>query len=289
MALNVFGWDLLFKSVEDSIKSDQDVLVCFTHLMLISNGFKCIGLGDSKNIDGTETKSEILPEGWNENYAIRYVFQGNLYNLRATNMDDAVMINLIRVNERSVSMVQLNVKTVVQRSGSLEQVLPSYEELAQTIKKLLIDKVAVSTKYKDSTAQTSDTSSHDSVRDPMPSRAPSNPYGSNPLLVERFGPPPVPLGVDPFGVGRNDLNPIPPGMFGGVPRFQDGVGGGMLFTGPGGIPPRNNPNVGIPPGSLPPGARFDPFRPPDMERDQRNPRGRYNDEFPPPGFDDMFM
>lgn len=63
----------------------------------------------------------------------------------------------------------------------------------------------------------------------------------------------------------------------------------MLF-----VPPRNpsadfNPNLGIAPGSLPPGARFDPFRPPDVDRFPRPPNRPDNDEFPPPGYDDMYM
>lgn len=48
-------------------------------------------------------------------------------------------------------------------------------------------------------------------------------------------------------------------------------------------------NLGIAPGSLPPGARFDPFRPPDLLPGPRGPRRPDNDEFPPPGYDDMYM
>lgn len=69
-------------------------------------------------------------------------------------------------------------------------------------------------------------------------------------------------------------------------------GGGMLFVGPGGGPrptPGFGPNMGIPGGSLPEGARFDPFRPPDVDRFHPRPRRPDNDEFPPPGFDDMYM
>jgi len=237
-------------------------------------------------MDGTETKSEVLPRGWNDSYAIRYVYQGRLYNLRGTNMDDAIMINLIRVQERTVSMVQLNIRAVIQLTGSLEQMIPNHEELGQTIKKQLIDKVSVSTKYKDSTCQT-------------PVNPESQGSSSNPPL---FPPEPAfeinPLGVplrrpDPLNVGSSDLDP-----FGGLgpiggrapPGFPPIGGGGMLFVPPGG--PRLDPlgpNFGVPPGSVPPGARFDPFRPPDADRVPRRPSRRDNDEFLPPGFDDMYM
>lgn len=154
MSGGLFGWDLLYASVEKDVKNNQDVLVCFVHLVLVSNGFKCIGLGDSKNVDGTETKSESLPKGWNENYAIRYLYQGRLYNLRATSADDAVIVNLIRVDERTVSTVQLNTRSVAQRSGSLEEMIPEHAALLDTIKNQLIDKVVVSTKSKESSSQT---------------------------------------------------------------------------------------------------------------------------------------
>lgn len=280
MSGGLFGWDLLYKSVEKDIKNNQDVLVCFVHLVLVSNGFKCIGLGDSKNVDGTEPKTESLPEGWNENYAIRYLYQGRLYNLRATSMDDAVMINLIRVDERTVSMVQLNTRLVAQRSGSLEQVIPEHETVTQTIRKQLIDKVVVSTKSKESSSQTTPeqqqpTSSRRDFDEPSPAFGPSS-------LLETNRP------YNPLCVGRNDLDPfsnLDPLRPGGRIVTPPG-GGGMLFE-----PPRGNRfdpagNLGVPRGSVPPGARFDPFRPPGTGGSRRPNPG---DEFPPPGFDDMYM
>lgn len=283
MSSGLFGWDLLYRSVEKDIKNNQDVLVCFVHLVLVSNGFKCIGLGDSKNIDGTETKSESLPEGWNENYAIRYLHQGRLYNLRATNMDDAVMINLIRVDERTVSMVQLNTRLVAQRSGSLEQMIPEYETVVQTIRKQLIDKVVVSSKSKESSSQTTPEQQPTSSRENNPPQNVPNLYDPR-SLVETNRP------FNPLNVGRDDLDPfasfdpLRPGP--GLPSVG---GGGMLFE-----PPRAGPrfdpdgNLGIPRGSLPPGARFDPFRPQGPGNQPRRPNNP-GDEFPPPGFDDMYM
>jgi len=275
---SLFGWELLFKSVEGDIRNNQDVLVCFSHLVLISNGFKCVGLGDSKNLDGTETKSELLPQGWNENYAIRYVYQGHLYNFQATNMDDSIMVNLIRVQERTVSMVQLNIQSVAQRTGSLDQMIPNHDELAANIKNQLINKVCVSTKYKDSTSQTT----NENPRSENPGM-PFSPVSPSPSFTDRV------LEPSPFGpfynpirnVGRSDLHP-------NLGPFAPSPGGMLFDPRPGSA--RVPPNTGIPPGSLPPGARFDPFRPPpEDERRGRWPRRPDNDDFPPPGFDDMFM
>lgn len=108
----LFGWELLYNSVASDIKSNQDVLVCFAHLVLVSKGFKCIGLGESKNFDGNEPQSETLPNGWNDEYAIRYVYEGRLYTFLGTRLDDGLVINLIRVNERTVATMQLNTRVV---------------------------------------------------------------------------------------------------------------------------------------------------------------------------------
>lgn len=286
MSNPLFGWDLLYGSVERDIKNNQDVLVSFVHLVLVSNGFKCIGLGDSKNVDGTETKTESLPSGWNENYAIRYLYQGRLYNLRATNMDDAVMINLIRVDERTVSTVQLNTRSVAQRSGSLDEMIPENTALVDTIKKQLIDKVVASSKTKESASQTA------------PEVPPSIHSADEPQPLRRFLPPyerpripdPLGLGGRAGGVGSYDLDPFagvnPLRPFGAIPPG----GGGMLFEPPRG--PRVEPGpagLGVPPGSVPPGARFDPFLPPTGGRFPRRPTNPDNDELPPPGFEDMYM
>uniref|UniRef100_A0AAR5Q777 Proteasome inhibitor PI31 subunit n=1 Tax=Dendroctonus ponderosae TaxID=77166 RepID=A0AAR5Q777_DENPD len=266
MASSLFGWDLLYGSVAKDIKNNADILVCLTHLALVSNGFKCIGLGESKNIDGSESKSESLPKGWNTEYAIRYVYQGKLYNLKATALDDGIIINLVRVDERTVSLVQLNSRQVSERTGTLDEMIPDNRKIVEQIKKELIDKVVISVKKRDSSCQTnpvSVSSRHSGVEAPRyPYRAPGGPV-AGPLPASRV---------------IQDHNP----SVGGGMLFQPSRIGPTLPGGPG--------NLGIAPGSLPPGARFDPFRPPDLLPGPRGgPRRPDNDEFPPPGYDDMYM
>ncbi|KAJ8927191.1 hypothetical protein NQ314_020467 [Rhamnusium bicolor] len=277
MASSLFGWDLLYSSVEKDIKNNQDILVCLAHLVLVSNGFKCIGLGESKNIDGSETKSEALPKGWNEDYAIRYVYQGRLYNFQATNLDDGVMINLIRVDERTVALLQLNTRSVVQKTGTLEEMIPDNKTIVDLIRKQLIDRVVLSKKSKEMSSQTETTEEPNRSRlvdIGMPGVAPLRNRSFDPL-------------VGPSNYGRSDLDPFGVDPL-RVPNRIMPPGGGMIYQP---SPPAHPGNLGIPPGALPPGARFDPFRPPDADR--FDPRGRPhrpdNDEFPPPGYDDMFM
>ncbi|XP_056639560.1 proteasome inhibitor PI31 subunit [Diorhabda sublineata] len=288
MAESVFGWDLLYNSVEKDIKNNQDILICLTHLVLVSNGFRCIGLGESKIIDGDEPKSESLPKNWNENYSIRYVYQGKLYILKATHLDDAVMINLIRIDERTVSFVQLNTRSVASRSGPLSEMIPNHKDIVEQIRTQLISKVIVSSKTKENASQT---------ENPGRSRSDARQQDDH---LRRFPPtqpivPVIPVipNINPGNYGRSDLDPL-----GGIGPlgFPAAGGGGMLFRPPGpsfgggfgGVVPGGN--VGLPPGAVPPGARFDPFRPPDPDRfPPRRPNRPDNDEFPPPGYDDMFM
>lgn len=209
----LFGWDLLYGSVEKDVKCNQDVLVCLTHLVLISNGFKCIGLGDSKNFDGTEPQSEALPKGWHEDYALRYVYQGKLYNLKGTKMDDGVVINLIRVDERNVAMLQLNTRMVVSRTGLLAAMVPEHAKIVDTIKKQLVDKVVTSTRTADGSSQTTSNQNQ-----PQRGIGPIAPL-CNPIRDTH----PVHVGIpDPLGVGSNDLHPLGPGPLRGKCTAQCG-------------------------------------------------------------------
>ncbi|XP_023011793.1 proteasome inhibitor PI31 subunit-like [Leptinotarsa decemlineata] len=154
MANALLSWELLYDSVEKDIKNDQDILVCLTHLVLISHGFKIVGLGESKTLEGDETETQALPKHWNQHYAIRYINQGRLYNFKATVLDDVVMINLIRVDERSMAFVQLNSRSIVKKTGTLDEMIPDNESISDMIEKQLIDKVITSKKYKDNSCQT---------------------------------------------------------------------------------------------------------------------------------------
>lgn len=271
-----FGWDLLYKSVKEDINADTDILICFTHLLLISNGFKCVGIGESKNLDGIEEESESLPKGWNDNYALRYMHRGKLFTLKGTKRGHAVTINLINVADRKGTFIDLNTDVIKQRSDSLPSMIPEYTQLFETIKSKLINGVLKTNKSKDiacqTTPQTPDCRRDSAGRsDVLPPMSP---------LLEPTHQPRLQF-VDPMNVGRSDLDPF--GSLGQMP------GGGMIFVPPQGPDYRHGPNVGVPRGSLPPGARFDPFRPPDVDRNIRRPHNPDNDEMPPPGFDDMYM
>ena len=73
---------------------------------------------------------------------------------------------------------------------------------------------------------------------------------------------------NPLAVGRGDLDPLAGGRGGGMlmdPRGFPGIGRGRDPDA--GLPGR------LPPGAVPPGARFDPFGPPDLDWRGGNPPG----------------
>lgn len=94
--------------------------------------------------------------------------------------------------------------------------------------------------------------------------------------------PPAPFRIEqqpnrfypPNDVGRGDLDPLGRG------------GGGMLYN----PPDLNNIMPRFPNLARPPGARFDPFGPPDADPLRAGRRPNSNDHFRPPDYyDDMFM
>lgn len=43
----MIGWDLLFKLIENDLKTESDIIVAITHWYLIKQaGFRCLGTGD---------------------------------------------------------------------------------------------------------------------------------------------------------------------------------------------------------------------------------------------------
>lgn len=43
----MIGWDLLFKLIENDLKTESDIIVAIAHWYLIKQaGFRCLGTGD---------------------------------------------------------------------------------------------------------------------------------------------------------------------------------------------------------------------------------------------------
>ncbi|XP_026319953.1 proteasome inhibitor PI31 subunit [Hyposmocoma kahamanoa] len=275
----MFGWDLTFRTVEKDIKRKSDVLVAFIHWNLMKRGFRSIGVGDERTLSGDETRSELLPTGWNdnENYTLRYVLDNKLFILHGLSTNGNLIINLMKSEDLAVSNIALKVEEAVKDlSGPIENMIPTHKDIMFSIKRDLVDSVterAVNT----SETQTSRPTSSSLADDPL--RVPARPLPSvNPDTSDLWELPPAHLP----SIGRSDLDPFAP------------PGGGMIFNPFGPRRDIENPGLGIPGGlprgAVPPGARFDPFAPPAGPPVGRRPGAPDADHLPPPGFNDnMFM
>ncbi|XP_014207755.1 proteasome inhibitor PI31 subunit isoform X2 [Copidosoma floridanum] len=276
---DTFGFELIHKLSASQINKKEDVLVLLVHWHLVKNGFKCLGSGDA-TIGPSEEGSELLPEGWSQelNYSLRYIKEAKLYILMAVKSDNDLIFNFLKVESHAVSNVQFPIDTVKALQGPLAVLVPDYEQVLNSLKINLIEPVSTGSGVEVST-QTSESQTNRPRRDP----------DDDPL---RVGPPHRPIGqvmpghplgpANPFDIGRDDLDP-----------FRQGRGG-MLFD-PFSRGPNIHPSPGIgipgrlPRGSVPPGARFDPFGPlpDDFPHNRRNPPD--GDHFPPPGNYDAYM
>lgn len=270
---DLFGWDLLYKTIETKISKESDVLIALTHWFLVRNSLLCLGVGDDKTLGQNEEGTELLPDGWNDNetYTLRYVFNGNLYNLIGATTEGTLVINLLDIKTKNVSNIAFATKeTVLSLCGGIRMMVPQINEILDRFQRELIDPVFPGNR-KAVTTQTHCLQTSENRQRIFPRNFSSDTTGINRTSGQ-------PSGFDPLrDVGRGDLNPL-----------GRGSGGGMIFS-----PPSLNPFAGnLGPNSfpdnrnIPPGARFDPFTPPDGT-------GRINPNAthfrPPPDFDDMYM
>lgn len=261
----MFGWDLIYRASEHDLKKKEDVMMLLVHFTLIKNRYRCIGLGDDKVLNKSEISSELLPSEWNssKNYSLRYVRDNEIYIFRGVPVGENMVFNLLKGSNLAVTNTAFNVENSVEAlKGPLVSLVPASEEVVKKIQRELIDPL-IAPVNKEGTTQTSTSpTSGQSVsgRSQPDSTPPSTglPPGSSPQVNPFWTDPER----DPQRVGRQDLDPF-------------GQGGGMIFNpfDPRGGNPDPGAGVpgGLPRGSVPPGARFDPFAPPGAGRGPRHP------------------
>ncbi|XP_076661453.1 proteasome inhibitor 31 kDa [Halictus rubicundus] len=265
-----FGFELLQALYDSQISKKEDVLILLVHWYLIKNSFRCIGLGDSKSYNETEKGSELLPEGWSKefHYALRYIRDKKLYILHGIKSDEDLLLNLLSTQDQGVSNIQFQInQTVTGLHGPLESLIPSYQNVVLVIYTDLLKQIVSENVANTSTQTSTETRERSPIRDPIRPRGETLRTNILPNIGQRDLDPLAREGggmiFDPFTPGRNRINPGRPSI---------------------GIPGR------LPPGAVPPHARFDPFGPPELDQPRLFPRNRDNDDLLPPRFDDsMFM
>nr|SVE73901.1 EOG090X0GPB [Daphnia atkinsoni] len=227
----------------------EDCIVTFLHWMLLRNGFRVLHSKEGQLKIGDVEGKEILPELWNKDsvYELQYMKDGQLHMMKAVIVDGELALTIVRMKDEKVANLVLETDTVIgdgiQSFGeAFKDKVGLYNVIEKELMTSFIEKMA-----------------------------PSKPAESEPSTRRPRSPPPDEKPSrssfpDPFAVGGGDLDPL-----------GRGIGGGMLMDPRhiGGWRPQPGIPGNLPPGAVPPGARFDPFGPigtPPVR--QPRPRGR---------------
>ncbi|KAJ3349364.1 hypothetical protein HDU83_000592 [Entophlyctis luteolus] len=349
-----------------SVPSRADLTVALLHALLVVLGFRISPdtLTQSSQHSQLENDGGRLPDGWNtvpETYSLAYRHERSAlaFVVKAVVMADRLLVHCTATEDGSIYSATFILSEIFARDAQFpvmltpppsaadgvvtedeNPLLPLFaagangvENVLHVFKTTVVDRVAPNLNkegyepVRTAGGVSSTSRENDGVR-PVPPRI---------SPVFRGAPAPQPIGGN-FGIGDVDLDPfaaapgiIPPrfGMHpgGGMvvgpdhPIFSGGRDGGAFYGGPGGAV--------LPPGAVPPNARFDPIgpfgpRPPAAGsgfrgggggfggignpfgdggygghgfprgsggRGGRGQSGRFGDDMPPPGFDndDMYL
>lgn len=100
-----------------------------------------------KTLDDEEIEngSELLPENWNSdenNYALRYTCQKQLYILLGLRTEGSLIITLLDAKSRKVSNIALSAdELVVAIKGSIQKMIPTASSLVDRYRKELLEPV----------------------------------------------------------------------------------------------------------------------------------------------------
>ncbi|XP_035210534.1 proteasome inhibitor PI31 subunit-like isoform X2 [Stegodyphus dumicola] len=278
------GLELLFNLVWKQLKSKADCLVAALHCLLINEGLQCMGIGEDWPEDDSSTGTELLPKDWNENqelYSLRYATKDfkHRYLFKLVKAGHTLHVN-VALDKNTVAVLSLSIESHV--SDDYKEYSDAYRDLdslSDSFRKDVLQKLQV----KETKAGTSGNTSAEKKKvpregpiSPLPPPRPQPDFST--ISSEDFYGPHAGMLPD---IGGSDLNP-----------FHRGRPSGMLVDPSSfGIPSRPTlPQFGVgspgglPRGAVPPGARFDPFRPPIRGPNRFNPDP---DHFRPPDFDDI--
>lgn len=131
------GWHLLLSTLNDTegkIDTCSDLLLAYTHLVLLHHGFQCIG-----TVEKATDPTENLPKLWKTSFILyehaHSVEHFQLFHFRLDDGSD-LLLNFRRLN-RSNDTNALFLKT-----GTFvhpDQKIADHDKLAQAIRKNLID------------------------------------------------------------------------------------------------------------------------------------------------------
>merc|ERR1712142_600238 len=304
--------ELLLAHHADELRNELDVMVAFVHWCYISDGF--VGIGSPPaNFELTPARaatllrdagggSELLPTGWNsseDTWTLAYKLpacscapgssaSSNTPSSSSSASPSVILLKAIRIGDDELSV------NVIRSSGDAlsHSFVPAALINDVAALRLRVKELFVAPFLPETTQPAPDAAASNARNDPRfqlnDDDDESNPYaaGGQPTGVRDPRSDRDPL----RDLGRADLDPFSGGggMIFDPLRAGRGGGGNIGLFGPDGRP--------LPPGAVPPGARFDPFTPfgqggvgPGRGRGRGRGFGPDPDHDPPTGWDDMFM
>ncbi|XP_038606300.1 proteasome inhibitor PI31 subunit [Tachyglossus aculeatus] len=263
----------------------HEALLLFAHWELVTHRYRCLGHKQQEGMEEEEEEeeeeeSELLPAGWNADpdlVTLRYRRAADHRDpanavapqqllLKAIPIDGSLILNAIEFNSQRVVSLTVNVADYIDGDhlNDFHRVYKDSEGLRTLIASAIVSPLL---------------RPWSKAGEERPPPGDPNPLHVRPPLPDAGRQFPWPSPVDPFAVGRTDLDPFGGGHLGGM--IVDPLRSGHprpFFDPSAGLPSR------LPPGAVPPGARFDPFGPSGTGASGPTP-----DHLPPPGFDNMFL
>ena len=257
--------------------------------------------------NAVETKgSEFLPVNWNEKeyFILRYVepIKKSLLLIKIIPSESILLVNALLkakdqdlINATSFDPKKLITDDYKEFAKLFVDGDESLKSLVNELKKDILDKFEPPKKPVESQVATNERPARSAPR-PEPRPAPINPI--NPSLMIHDPRPHYPTFPQ---IGGADLDPLGRGIGGGMLMDPRGLPQQFIPPGAGGQPsnpfmppgPRFDPSSGLdqrlPPGAVPPGARFSYFGPPRPRAPNQPSQQQHPDMEHMPDYDDMYM
>jgi len=292
------GFQIYFEAIKSQLQSKLDVVVSVIHFMLVNDDFLCVGTGEEFEEADASGGSELLPTGWNSNqtfYTLKYrsrkadklqllfkgIVAGDVFIASALPLQDSNTVHSLSI--RPEQFITNDWNTTFPHAFVNGDIKP----LENLLRKEMFDKLRDTPQVNPSGTSGQQAGQQQGQNAQEPGSGLREQVWVPPPQQPYYGGPNAQPNVDPLGrpvyprIGQGDLDPF-------------GRGGGMLFDPfrPAGGPPfrvpRGDPTYpDLPPGAVPPGARYDPIGPP------KGPKGGTwppnPDHLPPPGGPDPFL
>ena len=284
-----------------SLRHQHDAAVLVIHCYLLERGFSFLGFGESSGSSPDPAPGSPIPDGWNTDadvYSFRYSFtsgteKGTLL-LKLLIMGPTLLVHgVILEHPDRVFSTEIRVADFVNVPGpnsTAEAIFKDVNGLTSVFWKDVGLKLVSSLKGDSLLIENNRAPMHSGFSNASVDRGfAGQDFGARPTPYDT-GPHAVP---SPFGLGEFDVG----GPWG--VDFGSEYGGNLMGPQHPGFFSQNRQPRGMP--YHPPGARYDPFGPPQifpggpqyppqMRRPTRPPFSEPDpNHLPPPGYDDMFM